>query len=169
MPIDPRRQSGGSADVRAAQRVGDLERRISQLEQGTKGAIVNSGIATQTASYTLTATSTLVPGLTLTFNTAAASNAIVTFTAYTSTTVRNTGTQSNTATFFLHLNGVDQPKPATISTGVSDPPTIRIDVNLMAVQVWKVALPVGTNTLLVKGGGLATVSAGSLSYLQTRV
>lgn len=147
----------------------ELETRLTRLENSTKGSISASGIVTQSASYTLTATSTLVPGLTLTFNTTVASNAIVTFTAYVATTVRNTGTQQNSATFFLHLNGVDQPKPATISTDVSNPPTIRIDVNLMVAQVWKVALPVGTNTLLVKGTGSATVSAGSLSYLQTRI
>ena len=174
MPVDPRRTAGANGDERVAQRLADLEKRVGQLSMATKGAVLATGIASQTGSpMTVTTTATDIAGLTLATSAEVATLAVVQFAGYLS--IDYTTTYANNIAVHLWVNGVKTLTPVgylganTPSGLAAGTYTISGTVNC----VWRVSLPAGSNALKVQAalsnsGTSGRIYNATLSHLQTR-
>ena len=111
MPVDPRRAGGGSAEIRGAQRIADLERRLGQLERGSKGAVLATGIKEQTPAGDLQWLTTSLADVTncsVSLTAQVPTIAIVSFTGNVSVSY---STAPQQAFVFLNVDGTDVAYP----------------------------------------------------------
>jgi hypothetical protein len=162
MPIDPRRAGGGSAEVRAAQNIADLERRIGQLERGTKGAVLSTGVALQTGgnlSLPTSAAIQAVPGCTFSTSSQVATSVSVTAAA------QQLNWETTNVRLYLYLDGTAQTGSVVVCSVVGF---------AMNGGTWKVSLSAGSHTIALyasraSGGSTAsTLANAGITYIQTR-
>jgi hypothetical protein len=173
MPVDPRRAGGGSAEIRGAQRIADLERRLGQLERGSKGAIIASGNAQQTPAgvgQALTTLLTDIAGCSVSITAQVPTIAIVSFTGGVLTSYSTT---SQYAIVYLNVDGTDIASPNASLEGAHQTGTIVSSVAASIAQTWRVSLAAGTHTLKFRAkhsaaAAAANIANSSLSYTQTR-
>jgi hypothetical protein len=173
MPVDPRRAGGGSAEVRGAQRIADLERRLGQLERGSKGAVLATGIKEQTpagGSQNLTATIVDVPNCTISVTSQVATLATVSFTGVATV---NYSTTSQSVNVYLNVDGTDITRSFATLYAQHFSGTVTSIIQGSISQTWLVSLAAGTHTLKLRAQSLSatgppTISGSSLTYIQTR-
>lgn len=168
MPVDPRRAGGGTPEVRDAQRLADLERRIGQLERGSKGSIVASGIVQQSGGFSLPPlTYSAITGMTLTLTAQVPTVAVLVFTG--TITSRATVASNTTAEIQLWKNGaLATSDNAYLSIAPFAPATTDLRLAVSIAHAWRVSLGTGTTTLALYGGGVGDLDSASFTYLQSR-
>lgn len=169
MPVDPRRAGGGSAEVRGAQRIADLERRLGQLERGPKGAIIASGITQQAAAATYNYTfpsATVMPWSGVTLTAQVPTVAILTFTGTVYCGASNLS--YGFATTQLYKGATLQDGDATLDMTITTGTTISIATSASIAHSWRVSLAAGSTSLALWGVGVGNLKNGSLTYIQTR-
>ena len=168
MPVDPRRAGGGSAEIRGAQRIADLERRISQLERGSKGAIIASGAVTQTGTYNFPfPTATAIPWSGLTLTAQVPTVAILTFTG--TVGINPDNLLPRLAYVYLYKGATQQAGVASFESTITTATTISIVSKASIAHAWRIDLAAGSTSLSLYGmATLGTLTEGSLTYIQTR-
>ena len=172
MQVDPRR-AANSPEVRAAQKSAELERRISQLERASKGAVLATGIKEQTPAGTgqyLTSSRADISGCSVSITAQVPTIAIVSFTGSASISY-TTATQS--ARIYLNVDGTDVANPyaSLEANATAGAPTTALSVNI--AQTWRVSLAAGTHTLKLRAQQITApingaVSDVALSYILSR-
>ena len=159
MGLDPRRASS-SAQGRSAQTISELETRISRLENSTKGAILSSGVVSQTAGvFAITTTAQDIPGMTVTLTSQVATTGVFIVTQ----SINDFGGAIFNGTLYLNGTAVTGQTMA-IGTAAAYQGTVS--------GTWKLTLPAGSNTIKLQGirtgGTVCRVDSGRISYFQTR-
>lgn len=173
MPVDPRRAGGGSAEIRGAQRIADLERRLGQLERGSKGAVLATGIKEQTpaASFMALTTSLVdVPNCSVSLTAQVPTVSIISFGGYPGVSYSTT---EQFVTVYLYVDGVQVTTPSAALYGLHATGTITSTVAANISQSWRVSLAAGTHTVKVRAKHSAAAASGTLmdstlTYIQTR-
>ena len=173
MGLDPRRASG-SAQGRAAQTISELEARIARLENSTKGAILASGMKSQTSSVTMGTSQADVTGCTVTLAAQVPTLLAVTFTGNVSITFSSNPNYQQ-ASVVINLDGTSGPSPGggalAFVYGSHASGTLYSDISASIAQGWQLTLPAGTHTVKLRHYARiagATLTNSTMSYLQTR-
>jgi hypothetical protein len=173
MPVDPRRAGGGSAEIRGAQRIADLERRLGQLERGSKGAVLATGVVSQTSLQTLPSlpTHSAVVGLSVSLTAQVPTIVVVSFNG--TGIIRATPTINAEMDIQLYQNGTtfSATNTAYFRLAPFAPATSDIITSITLQNTWRVSLGTGTSTLAIYGGadGLSRdLSRSTMTYIQTR-
>jgi hypothetical protein len=159
MGLDPRRALGSAAG-RSAQTISELETRIARLENTSRGAILASGVVSQTAgAFTITTSAQDIPGMTVTLTAQVATTGVFIVTQ----SINDFGASIFNGTIYLNGTAVTGQTMA-IGTAAAYQGTVS--------GTWRLSLPAGSNTIKLQGvrtgGTVCSVNSGRISYFQTR-